>query len=330
MRKYLLCLLFILLILPFQNAFCVGKYSIGGITFKHAAAIGLEDPAPYGDFTTLVVPIKRAGNLIIVEAQLDTIEGNFVMDTGAPYLVLNSTYFRDATHIADQQAGGINGESTGTFTTMVRNFSILDLHYSRLTADVTDLSAIENGRGLKILGLLGTRLFSKFAVTVDMNSNLMYIQKVDSKGEIPLAERVFKDPYMVSPLRITDDIIFIKANVNNRKAWFVFDTGAESNLLDYSRMRKSLQTMQIINRTKLTGIGGSSFEVLYARFDNLQIGDRNFMGNHVLVTDLEKMGKAYDHTIDGILGYDFFSRGIFTINFVKSEFEMYIYNNQQQ
>lgn len=328
MRKYLLCILFTLLILPYQS-FCAGRYRIGGITFKHAIAIGQEDPAPYGDFTTLVVPIKRAGNLIIVEAQVDTIEGNFVMDTGAPYLVLNSTYFRNAPHIADQQAGGINGESAGTFTTMVRNFSILDLHYSRLTADVTDLSAIENGRGIKILGLLGTRLFSKFAVTVDMDNGLMYIQKVDGKGEIPLAERIFKDPYMISPLRITDDIIFIKGDVNSRKAWFVFDSGAETNLLDYSRMRKSLQTMQIVSRSKLTGVGGSIFEVLYARFNDLQLGGKSFANNHVLVTDLEKMGKAYDHTIDGILGYDFFSRGIFTINFVKSEFEMYIYNNQK-
>lgn len=329
MRKYLLCPLIILLILSYQSSFCAGKYSIGGITFKHAASIGLQDPAPYGDFTTLVVPIKRAGNLIIVEAQIDTTEGNFVMDTGAPYLVLNATYFRDSPHITDQQAGGINGESAGTFTTMVHNFSILDLHYSRLTADVTDLSAIENGRGIKILGLLGTRLFSKFAVTIDMNSNLMYIQKVDSKGEIPLSERLFKDPYMVSPLRITSDIIFIKGNVNNKKAWLVFDTGAETNLLDYARMRKSLSTMKIVNRSKLTGIGGSQFEVLYAHFDGLELGGKSFSNNHVLITNLEKMGRAYDHTIDGILGYDFFSRGIFTINFVKSEFEMYIYNNQQ-
>lgn len=328
MRINLFYLLLLCLILPCQKSFCAESYNIGGITIKHAVSID-QDPTPYGDFTTLVVPIKRAGNLIIIEAQMDTLEGNFVMDTGAPYLVLNSTYFRDAPHINEQKAGGINGESEGTFTTTVHNFSILDLHYSRLTADVTDLSGIENGKGIKILGLLGTRLFSKFAVTIDMNSNLMYIQKVDSKGDIPATERVFKDPYMVTPITLTDDIIFMRGSVNDQKVWFVFDTGAESNLLDYSRIRKILPTMQIVSRSKLTGVGGSIFEVLYARFDELQIGERDFMRNRVLITDLEKMGRAYDHTIDGILGYDFFIRGIFTINFVKSQFEMYIYSNQQ-
>ena len=86
--------------------------------------------------------------------------------------------------------------------------------------------------------------------------------------------------------------------------------------------------MKVINRSTVTGIGGSSFEVLYARFDELIVGDRTFMLNRVLLTNLDKMGKAYGHSVDGILGYDFFVRGIFTINFVKKEFEMYIYTNQ--
>ena len=86
------------------------KITIGNISFKNATVVD-PDPAPFADLKTLVVPIKRAGNLIIVEAQVDTLEGNFVLDTGAPYLVLNETYFRDAPKIDDQDAGGINGQA---------------------------------------------------------------------------------------------------------------------------------------------------------------------------------------------------------------------------
>ena len=52
-----------------------------------------------------------------------------------------------------------------------------------------------------------------------------------------------------------------------------------------------------------------------------------YMKNKVLLTNLDKMGETYGRNIDGVLGYDFFVRGIFTINFVKKEFEMYIYTN---
>jgi len=325
MHKYLPYLLILILLAQVHKGQCTQKRSVGGITFN---VIPNDDPAPYGDFQTLIVPIKKAGNLIIVEAQVDSLEGNFVMDTGAPYLVLNSTYFRDAPKINDLQSAGINGESDGSFTTMVHNFSILDLHYSRLTADVTDLSAIENGRNMKILGLLGTRLFAKLAITVDLINNLLYIHKLDDDGNIPPDEQIFHNPFLKTSFNYLNDVVFIKGSINDKSMWFVFDTGAETNLLDYARSKKIVRSMEIINRSKLTGVGGSSFEVLYARFDKLTIGDQQFKRNRILVTSLEKMGKAYDHSVEGILGYDFFSRGIFTINFVKKEFEMYIYTTQ--
>ncbi|HWZ04845.1 MAG TPA: pepsin/retropepsin-like aspartic protease family protein [Mucilaginibacter sp.] len=325
MRKLYFLLLFMICV---NSVLGNKKVAIGNISFKNAIENPGPDPAPYADFKTLVVPIKRAGNLIIIEATVDSLEGNFVLDTGAPYLVLNETYFRDAPKLDDQDAEGINGAAAGTFTTVVHNFKILDLQYSRLTADVTDLSSIENGRNIKILGLLGTRLFSKFAITVDLFRNVLYIQKLDKDGNIPETERIYRDRFMVSPFKYVGDIIYMKGSVNNHALWFAFDSGAETNLLDYDRVKKIIPEMKVINRSTVTGIGGSSFEVLYARFDELIVGDRTFMLNRVLLTNLDKMGKAYGHSVDGILGYDFFVRGIFTINFVKKEFEMYIYTNQ--
>jgi hypothetical protein len=295
-----------------------------GISFK---TLGAMEPAPepYGDFKTLIVPFKKAGNLIVIEAQVDSMYGNFILDTGAPYLVLNKTYFRDAPHIQDQDANGVNGESDRTFKTAIKHLSIFELNYDRLAADVCDLSAIENGRNLKILGLLGTRLFSKLAITVDMNQSVLYIHKTDSRGEIPDAERVFAKADITTPFKLLNDVMFLKGMANDEKMWFAFDTGAESNLIDYNRNKKLVRTMHVISRSKLTGIGGAPFEVITASFDKLTIGDQVFTDNKAVVTDLEKMGAAYGYSVDAMLGYDFFSRGIFTINFVKKEFEMYIY-----
>ncbi|MDB5149424.1 MAG: hypothetical protein JWQ57_3444, partial [Mucilaginibacter sp.] len=202
---------YLLLIMFLTTCFSVAgseRMTIGGITFKNVKPG--PDLSPTGDFKTLVIPIKRAGNLIVIEAQIDTLEGNFVLDTGAPYLVLNETYFRDLPHVAEQESGGVNGLAGNSFTTYIRNLNILDLHYPKLRADVTDLSAIENGRGIKILGLLGTRLFSDFAVTVDLFRNTLYIQKLDEKGNIPEAEKVFHDRFMVSPFRMLNDVILMK------------------------------------------------------------------------------------------------------------------------
>jgi len=288
------------------------------------------DPDPHGDFRTLAIPIKMAGNLIVVEAQLDTMTGNFILDTGAPGLILNQTYFRDAPHIDYKESGGINGDAGHTFTTVVRNFSLLDLHYDRLTADVTDLSGIENSKGIKILGLLGTRLFAKLAITVDLFHSILYIHKLDDKGEIMPGEKVFSQPDMKTSFKLFNDVIFIKGSVDDYSMWFAFDTGAESNLLDADNFRKVAKKMQVLSKAIITGVGGKKYERQYAVFDKLIIGNYLFKRNHILFTQLDQIGNSYGYSVDAILGHDFFSRGIFTINFVKKELEMYIYTYQDK
>ena len=70
-------------------------------------AVGMEHPSAAppndavekillaNDSSSCIIPFSRAGNLIVVKAKADTIEGNFILDTGAPNLVLNIIYFRD-------------------------------------------------------------------------------------------------------------------------------------------------------------------------------------------------------------------------------------------
>jgi hypothetical protein len=299
---------------------------IGGVNLRE---LELGDSDPYGDFKVLTVPFKRAGNLIIVEAQIDSLEGNFVLDTGAPYLILNATYFRDLLPIKEHEATGVNGVTDGSFTAIVHNFSLgFDLHYDRLVADVTDLSGIENSKKIKILGLLGTRLFAKLAITIDISKNLLYVHKVDKQGEILPSEKVFGPPDIKTPFKYMNDVVFIKGNVSDKSIWFAFDTGAETNMLDLHVPKSIIKSLQVINRSNVVGVGGTSYEIIYAHFDKLIIGNYPSISNRVLVSNLENIGKAYGYNVDGILGYDFFSRGIFTINFAKKEFEMYIYNNQ--
>jgi hypothetical protein len=316
------CLLLFLFAAPHVGAVAKGgHHPIGHITFPQAQ---LLEPDGQGDFKTLVIPIKRAQNLIIIQAKVDSTEGNFILDTGAPYLVLNQTYFRDAIHYGDtEESGGINGDATA-FHTVLPHFNIAELYYDRLQADVTDLSAIENSRGIKVLGLLGTKLFSKFAITVDLFQNVLYIHKLDKDGNIPVGEEVYHNPFLKIPFNYSNNTIYFKAEMGDNAFWFAFDTGAETNLIDYRLSKKIMASVHVINRSKLTGVGGSTYELIYARFDKLFIGGRTFENNKFLIASMDKMGKSYGHSVDGMLGFDFFARGVFTINFVKKEFEMYI------
>ncbi len=47
-----------------------------------------------GSLSSIVIPLKQAGRLFLIEARIDDQEGNLIFDTGATGLVLNRTYFR--------------------------------------------------------------------------------------------------------------------------------------------------------------------------------------------------------------------------------------------
>ncbi len=315
--------LIILLLLP-----CIGVYASGnsdGRPLIHWKRLFVSYPEPEmnASFSTFALPIKRAGNLIIIEAEVDGVTGNFVLDTGAPYLVLNATYFRDMPVIAGQHSAGVNGEVHESFCTEVATLHLGELQYKRIRADVTDLSPIENSRNIKILGLLGTQLFAKLALTVDLFQNTLYVHKPDKEGIITNTPVITKGKTLTTDFKLLNNVIFIKSAVANNTFWLVFDTGAEATLFDYRRTKKAISQLSIERTAKLTGVGGSSFQIIYAKLDTLIIGGTTFANNPVMLTSLDNMGRAYGQTVDGMLGYDFFSRNVFTINFVRKELTIY-------
>src|SRR5690349_23853275 len=67
----------------------------------------IEDGA--NDSMSVIIPFTRAGNLILIQAKAAGQEGNFILDTCAPYLILNLTYFREAKLLParEGETGGI-------------------------------------------------------------------------------------------------------------------------------------------------------------------------------------------------------------------------------
>jgi hypothetical protein len=56
------------------------------------------------------IPLKRAGNLLLIETVIDGVQGHLIFDSGAAaQLVLNKTYFRDRRKTGSRTTRGITG-----------------------------------------------------------------------------------------------------------------------------------------------------------------------------------------------------------------------------
>jgi predicted aspartyl protease len=286
-----------------------------------------SDPVITADSSNIIIPFSRAGNLILVQGKVDTTEGNFILDTGAPNLVLNLTYFRGypSVYSADKDQGGITGSVAGVEKVAVEKFALGGIKYYHLEADRINLGHIENSKGVKILGLLGMQLFRRFEMIVDYQKNLIYLHLIDKKEAGTYRHEMLKDTstYNTFPIDIMEDKIIVHSEIAGKKLLFLIDYGAESNVLDSRLSNKVFENVVINRRVLLSGSGSEKTEALSGELSHMKIGKQELGTLPVLITNLEKMCFSYNECLDGMLGFDFLSLHKIGFNFVTHK--MYIW-----
>lgn len=276
-----------------------------------------------GDFDTLKLPIKRAGNLILVEAMVDSIRGNFILDTGAPGLVLNTTYFRDKAIRKNRSSVGIAGSTNMVYEMQVNKLQISALYYEKIVVELTELSHIENNKNIKILGLLGNALFDDLEMEIDVRRNMLTLTKPNKNNSLRTK------PDVLLPLSITNYSMFIPLKIAGKSINTCFDTGAEMMVLDNYLSEKILKNVQLSKRLNLTGTGGQKIEVWSGTLIDLQIGTTYLKNVPVLLSSLQQLSDAYGQPVDGILGFNLLEKGIVHISMRKKQFALYLYKENK-
>lgn len=284
-------------------------------------------PVEAVDSSSCIIPFNRLGNLIIVKAKVDTTEGNFVMDTGAPHLVLNQTYFRDYP-IEMQQDGeqtSIAGRGGFIHKTKIRELSFGALDFYSLEADVCNLGNIENAKGLKILGLLGLDLFRECEMIIDFDKSQIYLHRISKKESKTYDHEMLSDTsqYQIFPIDFTNNRMTTSTEVAGKKLKLVIDCAAEANILDSRLPNKILELITITRRVKLTGPGDKKVDALYGSLANMKMGAQQIENLPIVIVNLEYTCFNDDMCINGVLGFDFLSQHKIGFNFVKRK--MYIW-----
>jgi len=282
-----------------------------------------------GGFETIVIPLKRAGRIFLIEAAVDGVAGNFVFDTGADKMVLNKTYFRKDLIAFEGGGGGLTGNSQPIYIAQVKRISASGLLIENQTVDVTELGQIENRRGVKILGLMGMTLFSGMSMEIDLLNGYLKLVRLSKKGEASDTSVKIDSSDFKGRVELVRRIMFVKATVGGKNLDFCLDTGAESNVISSAAPKKVFETLSISGRSELTGVGGSSSEILYGTMNEFMLGTMNLAPMQTIVANLTALSQAYDYPVGGILGYDFFEQGIVCINLVTKELRIKLHERKK-
>lgn len=309
---------------------CCPQWSVAGTPPVNVAGFNsyTSDPKAEGDFQTLVIPFKRADGLLLVEANIDSVEGNFILDTGAPYLVLNKTYFRNGKQTEGSLSAGVTGGASAVLHTTVGKLQIQELFYRNVQADVVSLGHIEDDKGIKIFGMLGANLFMDMEMEIDVRNSVIYLYKLNKNGDRLDVSSNHSNaaPGLQIPIEVQNSIIFVNASVGKNKLRFCLDTGAEVSVLSNNVSNKVLETFHLVSRNTLMGSGNKKVEVLGGQLDELTIGNHVFTDLQAILTGLGGLESVYNTSLQGILGFNFLDQGRVLINFRKKQLTMYFYN----
>ncbi len=284
-----------------------------------------SSPVPKGEFSKLTIPLKHVQNLLMIEATINGVSGNLILDTGAPYLVLNKTYFRKGLSETNQVATGITGKGGEVVKTTVKKFQLQELYYENVEADITNLAQIENSKGVKVLGLMGTNLFTEFELIIDTRRDQLILYKLDRNGERIFKGNETEKAAIQVPFLLTNNIIYLEGIINEKNLRFCFDSGAEVNVLSSSVNKKVISNFMVQRRSLLVGSGGQRLEVINGILKQVDVGGHSFAYMQTYLTPLADLQQVYDNYFDGILGYPLMFYGAVGINFKKKEFSMYLY-----
>ncbi len=280
--------------------------------------------AAIADVNTIYIPFTLVGQLIMVEAKVDTVTGFFMLDTGSEKLVLNKQYFEAGENGRAIAAVGNTGMVNAVIEKRVDSLQLDQLVVHDIWAHLVDLHHIELKKNTRLIGILGHDVYQDFEVFIDFQSKVIVLTRVDKKGIRIDTLAPYEVPYDSMEFELRHHLIIVDTKVNNVRLKMILDSGAELNLIDRQVNRKVMDKFTIIKRVNLLGVGNKEVEVLAGVMNEVQCGNQFSEKMNTLLTSLDEINQSFDVNVQGVLGYEFLKKRRVMINYQKRK--LYFFN----
>ncbi|GAA4275479.1 pepsin/retropepsin-like aspartic protease family protein [Aquimarina mytili] len=271
---------------------------------------------------TARIPFKLVDRLIVVEAELHSKKGSFIIDTGSEILMLNEIHFPQKDHFFTKrkQTSGVIAVMDDTFEQNVKEFILQNFNLKNQISDIVDLSHIEKAKKMHLLGIIGYSILKDYEVFIDMHLNQITLTKVDTLG-VKLDQNVYAE-------KITDSVNFdlrthtivVEGYIGDQPVKFGLDTAAEFNQINKRLRKKALKYFYPKKRLVLLGASNNKIEVMAGKLYRVKLSETVYFGPmNTILTNLNKMNEAFGTDLDGVLGYEFFQQKRTIINYQKEK-----------
>jgi Aspartyl protease len=258
------------------------------------------------------IPFELEGGLIFVEATLGGKTKNYILDSGAPTLIINSKQY--STKNSETFVAGVSGH-IAVETKIVKDFNLGTIKSKSLKAYILDISHLEKIKKRSIEGLIGMEHFCKSEILIDYEKKeILFLPK--KRGNKIEGFEMVKEIYFGSK----NHMPVVKLKIGKRIYTFGIDSGAEVNLLSKEFRKKILkENFQITESRGITGIENKIEKVESVIINKATLNKKAFYDMEFVFANMKHLNESYATELDGLLGYPFLSAAIFSINYRKNK-----------
>ncbi|NPE27322.1 hypothetical protein HNV12_04955 [Methanococcoides sp. SA1] len=267
------------------------------------------------------VPFQKIANMIVVKAEINGNVENFIFDTGAKTLVLNSNYIvLEENNIGKtHEVRGIGSKISDVQSISVKDFKLAEIEKNNFEALVMNISLIEKLVGNHIFGLIGYEVFSGYDIVVDYKKSQLTF--------LPAArfmdywnQNVVNRPFTIQEFVLFDYLPIINAKAGEKNIKLGVDTGSGKTLIDKNTI--DLIQYEIINiQTKsIIGIDNKELEIKSGTIRQLIVGQKKYKNIEILIKDISHINDKISNKVDGLIGYDILKHYKTIISYSNNKF----------
>ncbi len=251
------------------------------------------------------VSFEIAGGLIVVEARLEGRSGFFILDTGAPTLVVNRKRNGGSTEKALSAVGSFLVERVE-----VGRFEWGGIKKTALEAIALDLDHLEEACGRPLMGLIGYQIFADREILIDSRRMKILFFKGTDNDLARLAT-----PLRTMPFVLLGHLPVITAQIGEQSFQFGFDSGSTGNLLDQAGFNRIPETeVAFVHYREVRCVNKEIRKIPVFRTPSFSLRGGAFAELEFMVLDLSHLQDS-TVSIHGLLGYPQFRNLLFSINY---------------
>lgn len=255
----------------------------------------------------LPTKFELVNGMVVVQAEIDGVAANFILDTGSPMMILN-----DSTQVADSLSiiAGPAGNASGHWK-KIEEFSWAGVRRFNIQALGMDLRALERATGKRLRGLIGYRFIENFDLVLDFENQFVTLLPqgiAASQQEWKLKSKM--------GFEIVGHLPVVVVKIGDVAIRLGLDTGANTNLLNINRLAEiDAELVTPVKVGGVMGIGSGALPTKVVDIVETNVAGTNYWNMRYIVCDISHLPNLANNGVDGLLGFPFFQSKKFVINY---------------